>query len=126
MTNKRRRLMGVVVRAKMLKTVTVQVDRSFRHRVYQKVIRRTKRYLAHDEIGCQPGDQVIIVESRPLSRKKRWVVQEVLRRASEAEVKAEHVAQLVEPAITPTEIQVEPEQGVEAEAEAQPEVEGEA
>ncbi len=126
MTNKRRRLMGVVVRAKMQKTVTVQVDRSFRHRVYQKVIRRTKRYLAHDEIGCQPGDQVIIVESRPLSRTKRWVVQEVLRRASEAEVKAEHVAQLVEPVIAPAETQVEagPEQVVEAEAQA--EAEGEA
>ena len=81
MTNNRRRLTGRVVRSKMQKTVTVRVDRTFRHPLYQKVLRGSKRYLVHDEFGAQPGDQVRIVESRPLSRRKRWVVEEVLKKA---------------------------------------------
>ncbi len=88
MTNKRRRLTGVTIKASLPKTVTVQVDRSYRHPLYQKVLRRKKKYLVHDELGCQVGDEVKIVESRPLSRRKRWVVEAVLRRATEAEVAA--------------------------------------
>jgi small subunit ribosomal protein S17 len=85
MSNKRRRLTGRVIRAKMQKTVTVRVDRTFRHPLYQKVLRGSKRYLAHDEFGTQPGDRVRIVESRPMSKRKRWVVEEVLKKAELSE-----------------------------------------
>lgn len=81
MKNKRRRLTGFVVRAKMQNTVTVRVDRTYRHRLYQKVLRAKKKYLAHDELGTQPGDQVRIVESRPISKRKRWVVEEIIKKA---------------------------------------------
>ncbi len=80
MTNARRRLVGKVMSAKMDKTVTVQVDRSFRHPIYKKVLKRSKRFLVHDELGVQPGDQVSIVESRPLSKRKRWVIEGVVKR----------------------------------------------
>ncbi len=85
MSNKRKRLTGRVVRAKMDKTVTVRVDRTFRHPLYHKVLRGSKRYLVHDEFGTQPGDRVRIVESRPLSKRKRWVIEEVLKKAELAE-----------------------------------------
>jgi len=88
MSNQRRRLEGVVIRAKSTKTVMVRVDRSYRHPLYGKVIRGDKRYMVHDEIGCQPGDMVRIVESQPISKMKRWAVESVLRKASEAEVAA--------------------------------------
>ncbi len=78
--NKRRRLVGVVASNKMMKTVVVEITRTFRHPIYKKVIHRTKRVMAHDELGCQVGDQVQIVESRPLSRHKRWVVEAILKR----------------------------------------------
>jgi small subunit ribosomal protein S17 len=78
--NNRRRLIGVVTSNKMQKTVVVEVARTFRHPLYQKVVHSSKRMMAHDEIGCQIGDHVRIVESRPLSRRKHWVVEEILRR----------------------------------------------
>jgi small subunit ribosomal protein S17 len=89
MTNQRRRLSGVVISAKMQKTVAVQVERSHRHPLYGKVMRKKKKYLVHDEIGCQLGDKVLIVESRPISKRKRWVVEKVLYKAGEADVSAE-------------------------------------
>ena len=89
MSTKRKRLTGVVISAKMEKTVKVRVDHHYRHRLYGKVIRAHKNYLVHDELGSQPGDIVLMVESRPISKLKRWVVQEILRRATEAEVAAE-------------------------------------
>jgi small subunit ribosomal protein S17 len=68
-----------VVSDKMDKTVVVRVDRLYRHRLYHKVIKGSKKYKAHDEGNtCRMGDVVRIVESRPLSRDKRWVVQEIL------------------------------------------------
>jgi small subunit ribosomal protein S17 len=76
----RRRLTGKVTSNKMMKTVVVQVDSSFRHPLYGKVVHRTRKYLAHDEQACQPGDTVQIVESRPISRRKRWAVESVLSR----------------------------------------------
>lgn len=82
--NTRRRLTGVVTSNKMQKTVVVEISRTFRHPLYGKVITRSKRVMAHDELGCQIGDQVRIVESRPLSRHKRWVVEAILRREEEA------------------------------------------
>jgi small subunit ribosomal protein S17 len=78
--NKRRRLTGVVTSNKMDKTVNVVVGRTYRHKLYKKVVRSKKKFMAHDELGCQIGDQVHIVESKPLSRHKRWVVEEILER----------------------------------------------
>jgi small subunit ribosomal protein S17 len=82
--NKRRRLTGVVTSDKMDKTVIVVVGRTYRHRLYKKVVRSKKKFVAHDELGCQIGDQVRIVESRPISRNKRWVVEEILVRDTTA------------------------------------------
>ena len=78
--NNRRRMTGVVTSNKMTKTVVVEISRKFRHPLYRKVVHSSKRVKAHDEIGCQIGDQVQIVESRPLSRDKRWVVESVVKR----------------------------------------------
>src|SRR3990172_1080340 len=88
MSNKRRRMTGVVRQAKLEKTIRVQVDQSYRHPLYQKVVRKSRQYLVHDEEGCRPGDQVIIVESRPISKLKRWSVESISRRATEEEVAA--------------------------------------
>src|SRR5574339_1026807 len=78
--NQRRRMTGVVTSNKMTKTVVVEITRVFRHPLYRKVVHSSKRVKAHDEIGCQVGDEVQIVESRPLSRDKRWVVENVVKR----------------------------------------------
>jgi small subunit ribosomal protein S17 len=78
--NNRRRMTGVVTSNKMTKTVVVEISRKFRHPLYRKVVHTSKRVKAHDEIGCQIGDQVQIVESRPLSRDKRWVVESIVKK----------------------------------------------
>src|SRR5512143_3191898 len=78
--NNRRRIVGKVTSNKMTKTVVVEITRKYRHPLYKKVVYASKRVKAHDEMGCQIGDQVQIVESRPLSRDKRWVVEAVLKR----------------------------------------------
>jgi small subunit ribosomal protein S17 len=86
--SERRRLTGVVTSNKMEKSVVVEVTRTFRHPLYKKVVHTRKRVMAHDEKGCEIGDQVRLVESRPISRNKHWVVEEILRRdiaASEGE-----------------------------------------
>ena len=77
--NKRRRLVGTVVSTKMQKTAVVKVERTFRHPLYHKVIRAAKIYKVHDELGTSAGDQVRIVESKPLSKTKNWVVEEILQ-----------------------------------------------
>jgi small subunit ribosomal protein S17 len=79
MKGHRKRLTGRVTSDKMDKTVVVEVERLKRHRLYGKVLKRTKRYMAHDEENaCRIGDLVRIVESRPLSRRKHWVVEEIM------------------------------------------------
>jgi len=78
--NDRRRITGVVTSNKMTKTVVVEIKRTFRHPLYKKVVYSSKRVKAHDEIGCQVGDQVKIVESRPMSREKRWAVEAIVKR----------------------------------------------
>lgn len=83
--NTRRRMTGIVTSNKMEKTVVVEVSRTYIHRLYKKVVRSKKRFMAHDELNCQVGDQVRIVESRPLSRRKRWVVEQILRHEIGAE-----------------------------------------
>jgi small subunit ribosomal protein S17 len=77
--NDRRRITGVVTSNKMTKTVVVEISRTFRHPLYRKVVHLSKRVKAHDELGCQIGDQVQIVESRPISRDKRWVVESIVK-----------------------------------------------
>jgi small subunit ribosomal protein S17 len=71
---------GVVTSNKMQKTVVVEITRVYRHPLYRKVVHASKRVKAHDEIGCQIGDHVQIVESRPISRDKRWVVENVIKK----------------------------------------------
>jgi small subunit ribosomal protein S17 len=78
--NNRRRIVGVVTSNKMTKTVVVEITRKFRHPLYRKVVYSSKRVKAHDEMGCQIGDEVQIVESQPISRDKRWVVEKVVKR----------------------------------------------
>lgn len=80
--NTRRRLIGYVTSNKMMKTVVVEITRTFQHPLYKKVVHSSKRVKAHDEIGCQVGDEVEIVESRPLSADKHWVVDKVVRRVA--------------------------------------------
>jgi small subunit ribosomal protein S17 len=73
---------GVVVSNKMQKTVVVAVENVFRHPMYQKYIKRTSKFLAHANDPLNIGDRVVIEETRPLSKRKRWNVKEVLERAS--------------------------------------------
>jgi small subunit ribosomal protein S17 len=68
-----------VVSDKMQKTAVVEVVRVFRHPLYHKVVRSAKSYKAHDELGARLGDRVRIVESKPISRTKRWAVEKILR-----------------------------------------------
>ena len=82
MREQRKRLVGVVTSDKMDKTVTVAVTTSKRHPVYGKVLRRVKKYKAHDEANeCRLGDRVQIIESKPISRQKRFTVISILERA---------------------------------------------
>ncbi|MBM3123851.1 MAG: 30S ribosomal protein S17 [Chloroflexi bacterium] len=78
--NDRRRIVGRVTSNKMTKTVVVEITRKYRHPLYKKVVYSSKRVKAHDEKGCQIGDEVQIVESKPLSHDKRWVVESILKR----------------------------------------------
>ena len=73
---------GVVVSNKMQKTVVVAVENLVQHGMYQKYIKRTSKFLAHAENPLNVGDRVLIEETRPLSKRKRWNVKEVLERAS--------------------------------------------
>ena len=79
MANDRRRLIGRVTSDKMEKTVVVEIERRKMHRVYKKVIKFTKKVYAHDESNAvEVGSLVQVVESKPLSKTKRWVVEQVL------------------------------------------------
>ncbi len=78
--NKKTRV-GIVVSDKMEKTVVVKVDQLIKHPVYKKYIKRRVTYKAHDEQNsCAIGDKILIVETRPLSRDKRWRVREILEK----------------------------------------------
>ena len=79
---RRQGLTGTVVSDKMDKTVTVAVERTYMHRLYQRYVKRTSKYAAHDaDNECRVGDRVQIVSCRPLSKRKRWRVREILERA---------------------------------------------
>jgi len=79
---RRQEKVGVVVSAKMDKTVVVVVEKTVTHRLYHRYQKRTSKFVAHDEENqCKPGDRVRLVASRPLSRLKRWRVSEILESA---------------------------------------------
>ena len=73
---------GAVVSDKMMKTVVVRVDRLVRHTKYRRYVRRTSKFMAHDELGATVGDKVRIVETRPMSARKRWRVIEIVQKAA--------------------------------------------
>lgn len=78
----KKRLEGIVVSDKMDKTVVVMVERLVKHAAYKKYVRRKSKFAAHDETNrCAVGDRVVIVESRPLSRTKRWRVYDIVEKA---------------------------------------------
>ena len=72
---------GIVASDKMEKTVVVRVDRLVKHSKYRRYVRRTSKFMAHDETGAGIGDKVRIVETRPLSARKRWRVVEIVQKA---------------------------------------------
>src|SRR3989442_9204874 len=73
---------GIVSSDKMQKTVVVRVDRLVLHRKYRRYVRRTSKFMAHDDLGSTTGDRVRIVETRPLSARKRWRVAEIVQKAA--------------------------------------------
>jgi len=94
MANKRRRLVGRVVSDKMEKTVVVEIQRRRMHRVYKKVVGSTKKVMAHDDSNAIPvGSVVRIVESKPLSKNKRWVVEAVLEGGEAADLVADEMVE---------------------------------
>jgi small subunit ribosomal protein S17 len=88
---RRNERVGMVVKAKMKKTVVVAVERLVRHEMYRKTIKRTSTFMAHDEKGAKVGDTVRIVETRPLSKNKRWRVEEILGQGAGVEDTASEV-----------------------------------
>jgi len=91
--NERRRMTGVVTSNKMMKTVVVKIDRTYRHPLYRKVIHASSKVKAHDELDCKIGDMVEIVESAPISREKAWVVQSIIKREGKTLDIAEEVVE---------------------------------
>ena len=79
----RKTQVGIVVSDKMDKTVVVKVDRLVKHPVYNKYIKRTAKYKAHDnDNSCKAGDRVLIVETRPMSKDKRWKVRQIIEKSA--------------------------------------------
>lgn len=91
--NERRRLVGVVVSNKMTNTVVVEISRTYRHPLYKKVVHTSKKLKAHDTLGCQVGDEVQIVESAPISKQKRFVVELIVKRPGAPAVTAEEMVE---------------------------------
>jgi small subunit ribosomal protein S17 len=80
--NKRKERIGVVVSNKMDKSITVEIQRRVKHPMYGKFVKKSSRFMAHDETNdCNIGDKVRIVETRPLSKNKCWRLQEIIERA---------------------------------------------
>jgi len=109
--NNRRRLTGTVKSNKMTKTVIVEVKRTYQHPLYHKVVRTAKAYKAHDELGCNVGDQVVIVESSPISATVRWVVEKIIKVETRQEgvestsEALEEVEELIETAVVADELE---------------------
>lgn len=82
MDKNKKQIVGVVTSARMDKSITVLVERRLKHPIYGKFVKKSKKFMAHDEANdCNEGDKVRIIESRPLSKKKRWQLVEVIERA---------------------------------------------
>jgi len=111
--NTRRRLQGIVVSDKMDKTVVVEIKRTYRHPLYQKVIHSAKRMIAHDELGCRVGDQVQIIESKPISKTKRWAVEKVITKREEKFIPVE----MIDDAVAAMEAESNPHASEEVEGE---------
>jgi len=80
--NLRKQRIGVVASSKMDKSITVVVERKVKHGLYGKFVKKTTKFVAHDEANsCNPGDTVRIMETRPLSKRKNWRLVEILERA---------------------------------------------
>lgn len=74
---------GIVISNKMQKTIVVKIENRYAHPIYSKTLIKTKKYLAHDESGeCNIGDQVLVEECRPLSKRKRWKLVQILSKSS--------------------------------------------
>jgi len=74
---------GIVISNKMQKTVVVKVESRYSHPIYSKTMIKTKKYLAHDEMSqCNIGDKVLVTECRPISKKKRWSITQIISRSS--------------------------------------------
>ena len=74
---------GIVISTKMQKTVVIKVENRYSHPIYSKIVIKTKKYLVHDEMGeCNIGDQVLVHECRPLSKKKRWKLAKIISKSS--------------------------------------------
>ena len=79
---KKQQRLGIVLSNKMQKSIVVAIEYRYKHKIYSKIIVKTKRYLAHDELNlCKIGDEVLLEASRPLSKKKRWIVKEIVKNA---------------------------------------------
>ncbi len=91
--NERRRMTGIVTSNKMMKTVVVKIDRTYRHPLYRKVVHSSSKVKAHDELGCNIGDMVQIVESAPISREKAWVVEAIVKHEGKTLDVAEEVVE---------------------------------
>ena len=117
----KRVLQGAVVSDKMDKTVVVSIERRTTHRLYKKVITRSKKYHAHDEQNeCSLGDVVRIEESRPYSKTKRWRVIEILTRGDVAEVSPEAIGRELETAVQRSPSDLAEERADEEQASAEP------
>jgi small subunit ribosomal protein S17 len=74
---------GIVISNKMQKSIVVKIEKRYPHPMYSKILIKTKKYLAHDELGeCNIGDQVLVEECRPLSKRKRWKLIKILSKSS--------------------------------------------
>ena len=93
MQKRRQEKIGIVSGTKMQKTVVVTVERQVIHPLYKRVVRRSKRFLAHDERNeCRVGDMVRIQETRPLSRRKRWRITQIVAKAPQMDSGSEGAA----------------------------------
>jgi small subunit ribosomal protein S17 len=113
---------GVVVSNKMTRTAVVAVERRFPHPLYRKIVRRTTKYKAHDPSDtANLGDIVRIVETRPISKEKRWRIAEVLTRGNVAELKPTEVGQseVAEVSASPAPASADPAEGAAPEEAAQ-------
>ena len=126
---RRRTKVGTVVSDKMDKTVVVAVETITRHRLYGRSLRRTKKYHAHDQDNtCRIGDRVVIAESRPMSKTKRWRVREILRHDVTATLPKvdDSDAQIAPPPVTDPSVEppvvARPRQAADAEAKGDGEV----